>query len=118
MADTLNVYFKNKLAGYLTYDNGLLSFQYDKDYIASNECAPLSVSLPLNDTIFNDSFVPTKDNTPKKLVIYVNSNKPEQISVYRDSIIAPLSMFIVPIVFIVILLLDIKKIKKEKNKEK
>ena len=55
MADTLNVYFKNKLAGYLTYDNGLLSFQYDKDYIASNESAPLSVSLPLNDTIFNDS---------------------------------------------------------------
>lgn len=55
MADTLNVYFKNKLAGYLTYDNGLLSFQYDKDYITNNERAPLSASLPLNDTIFNDN---------------------------------------------------------------
>lgn len=55
MADTLNVYFKNKLAGYLTYDNGLLSFQYDKDYITNNDRAPLSASLPLNDTIFNDN---------------------------------------------------------------
>ena len=35
MTEVLNVYFKNKLAGYLSYNNGELSFQYDEKYLAN-----------------------------------------------------------------------------------
>ena len=54
MTEVLNVYFKNKLAGYLSYNNGELSFQYDAKYLANNDRSPLSASLPLNESIFND----------------------------------------------------------------
>lgn len=57
MTEVLNVYFKNKLAGYLSYNNGELSFQYDAKYLANNDRSPLSASLPLNESIFNDNVV-------------------------------------------------------------
>ncbi|MBE6451601.1 MAG: type II toxin-antitoxin system HipA family toxin [Alphaproteobacteria bacterium] len=55
MTEILNVYFKNKLAGYLSYDNGLLSFQYHRDYLSDKDRTPISASLPLCDEIFGDN---------------------------------------------------------------
>jgi serine/threonine-protein kinase HipA len=57
MTDVLNVYLKNKFAGCLSYSNGELSFQYDKNYLANNNNFPLSASLPLSESIFNDNVV-------------------------------------------------------------
>lgn len=57
MTDVLNVYLKNKFAGCLSYNNGELSFQYDKNYLANNNNFPLSASLPLSESIFNDNVV-------------------------------------------------------------
>ncbi len=57
MTDVLNVYLKNKFAGCLSYNNGELSFQYDKNYLANNNNFPLSASLPLSESIFNDNIV-------------------------------------------------------------
>lgn len=54
MPETLDVYFKNKLAGFLNYESGQLSFRYDNDYLKNPDNPPLSVSLPLNENIYDD----------------------------------------------------------------
>ena len=54
MTETLNVYFKNILAGYLIYDKGLLSFQYSTEYLSNRDNMPLSASMPLTKDVFDD----------------------------------------------------------------
>lgn len=54
MPETLDVYFKNKLAGFLNYESGQLSFRYNEDYLKSLDNPPLSASLPLNENIYDD----------------------------------------------------------------
>lgn len=54
MLETLDVYFKNKLAGFLNYESGQLSFRYNEDYVKNPDNPPLSASLPLNENTFDD----------------------------------------------------------------
>lgn len=54
MPETLDVYFKNELAGFLNYESGQLSFRYNEDYIKNQDNPPLSASLPLNENTYDD----------------------------------------------------------------
>lgn len=54
MPETLDIYFKNKLAGFLNYESGQLSFRYNEDYLENPNNPPLSASLPLNENIYDD----------------------------------------------------------------
>ena len=63
--EKLNVFLHNQLAGYLLWDKKVLSFEYDKSYIAEKYPLPISVSLPLSgsfdtkavETFFPDCFL-------------------------------------------------------------
>ena len=58
MPRVLSVYFDEKLVGKLTQDDsGRLSFLYDAHYLTSGNAFPLSTSLPLSDTVYEDSIV-------------------------------------------------------------
>jgi serine/threonine-protein kinase HipA len=58
MARTLSVYFDERLAGKLTQDDsGRLNFLYDAQYLTGENAFPLSVSLPLSDTVYGDAVV-------------------------------------------------------------
>lgn len=58
MSRTLSVYFDERLAGKLTQDNsGRLNFLYDAHYLTSENAFPLSASLPLSNTVYEDSIV-------------------------------------------------------------
>ncbi len=57
MAEKLDVYFKNILAGYLYYNKGQLFFQYNEEYLRNKMNMPLSVSLPLLGDIYDDTVV-------------------------------------------------------------
>jgi len=51
---SLSVHIGKQLAGQLSYTGGVLSFQYDKDYLASKAPLPLSRHLPLQSKSFED----------------------------------------------------------------
>ena len=45
--EILNVFLLDKLAGFLEYKKGNLSFRYSEDYLLDSSAIPLSLSLPL-----------------------------------------------------------------------
>lgn len=47
-----NVFFKDRFAGIITEDDIGYSFEYDKDYLASNNPIPVSLTLPLRKESF------------------------------------------------------------------
>lgn len=57
MREKLNVYLKNRLAGFLFYESGKLFFHYDASYLLDKTNEPLSLSLPLTDKMFEDKAV-------------------------------------------------------------
>ena len=57
MREKLNVYLKNRLAGFLFYESGKLFFHYDESYLLDKTNEPLSLSLPLTDKMFEDKAV-------------------------------------------------------------
>ena len=54
MADSLDVYFNEELAGRLSEENGKLVFAYDKAWLNSDEFLPLSVTMPRQAEEFPD----------------------------------------------------------------
>ena len=55
MSDVLNVYLGNEKLGRLWLGEGRrFSFQYDKDWLASDHAVPLSISLPLRSEPYAD----------------------------------------------------------------
>lgn len=54
MLTSLSVHIGKQLAGQLSYTGGVLSFQYDKNYLASKAPLPLSRHLPLQAAPFED----------------------------------------------------------------
>ena len=50
--EALNVYLNGRKAGRLVDNNGEMSFSYLGDYLESNECEPLSYSVPLRGDAF------------------------------------------------------------------
>ena len=51
--EILNVFLLDKLAGFLEYEKGNLSFRYSEDYLLDSSAMPLSLSLPLQKDAFN-----------------------------------------------------------------
>ncbi len=63
----LRVFYKDKLAGYLTEDTGSVVrryvFFYDPDYLQTQEARPISVNLPLRrEEYFSSVLFPFFDN--------------------------------------------------------
>lgn len=54
MADALDVYLNEDLAGRLREEKGRLVFAYDQEWIASERFVPLSVTMPPQEAVFSD----------------------------------------------------------------
>ncbi len=50
---SLNVYLHNQRVGKLVYDNAVLNFVYDTGYVQHQSAQKLSISLPLQDELFD-----------------------------------------------------------------
>ena len=83
MMETLVVMLLGKRVGVLEYANGMLSFSYDKDYLASSDAVPVSYSLPLHPMPFDNDAVKTffenllpPDNVRKRLgkILHLSRN--------------------------------------------
>ncbi|MCH5244692.1 MAG: HipA N-terminal domain-containing protein [Lentimicrobiaceae bacterium] len=48
------VFLRGVKAGWLTEDENGYSFEYDADFLASDEAEPISLTLPLNDQPYRD----------------------------------------------------------------
>ena len=49
------VYYKNSLAGILTETDAGYEFCYIKDYLGSKNAEPVSLTLPLTDTVYHSN---------------------------------------------------------------
>jgi len=48
------VYYKDEFAGILTEDTNGVSFAYDKNYLASGNAKPVSLTMPLREEPYTD----------------------------------------------------------------
>jgi serine/threonine-protein kinase HipA len=55
MVEHLDVYMRDIRVGSLSRENGRLTFEYDRQWLASSERHPISLSLPLRESPFADA---------------------------------------------------------------
>lgn len=52
-----NVYRNDVLAGYLTKDGGVYTFQYDKDYLSLQDAKNIAIAFPLQEEPFVSEYL-------------------------------------------------------------